>query len=76
MAVRGTCGLFSSRNHPNVGRPSPLVIPNEVRDLQCALRLSQILLGKRRGLEPVHPVYPGKKKSRSTFIFLGRYVGE
>ena len=43
------CCFFPTRNHSNLGHPSPLVIPNEVRDLQCALRLSQILPGKRPG---------------------------
>jgi hypothetical protein len=41
--------FLSTRNHSNLSHPSSLVIPNDVRDLQCALRLSQILPQKRPG---------------------------
>ncbi len=41
--------FFPSRNHSNLSHPSTLVIPTSGRDLQCALRLFQILPGKRPG---------------------------
>ena len=45
-AVEGPAGLPSS-NQSNLSRPSPLVIPTNGRDLQCAPRYTQILPGQR-----------------------------
>ena len=49
--------FLANRNYSNLSHPSPLVIPTNGRDLQCAPRISQILPGKRPGATAI-PLLP------------------